>query len=366
MITVSYKPLVAGEDPWGRVIESFIAGEFPQAHKHTESRLDAVMEAFLSTRQRRLGPVPGVEAQAEMRKVIRHYIEAKLPIPVLIPFGPKKPRQGEGIDVAELAALKALGCLQRSVVPHHEPGMHFLFRMEDLTGKVLEEGTPKLLEDIDGYCRDFKQLSEILGYSEFMEVVKETELGNQDTFLAEMAKVQPVMETYLTESWNSESPADCTSYQPLKELGFVGMVSPAQREFYMDRYSRLYPELTTDQRVTLLAKYLACSLVRRNLGMTGARKEWNGRCLSLSFAPPAPDQANTAAARVYYRTVPLDHSKSHMPPWRAKGVLKCSDDKIRFSLLPWQEVNSAALFSGMLIVQSGKHWVPIRADYLLD
>jgi hypothetical protein len=59
---VQYHPLV-GPDPYGVVIERFIGQEFPQlASGAVEDTLEAMMRAFLATKQYRVGPVPNPES----------------------------------------------------------------------------------------------------------------------------------------------------------------------------------------------------------------------------------------------------------------------------------------------------------------
>jgi hypothetical protein len=359
MTQVSFKTMQA-YSPWTTTIERFIAGEFPQAHHSASSRQEAVLAEIINSRQRRLGPSPGPEALLNMQKIVRHYMEKGDPIPVLIPFGPKKPGSGS-IDVAELATLKALAFVRRAVTQHYPPGLIFHIRLEDATGFVLEGDVPHIEGIVRNYCHDFKQLSKILGYDGFLSLFQETEIVELTRFKTEVQNVLPFIETYLEDSENEENPELVPSYSQVRELGFMGNVSQDLRAFLMMRYERFYPDWSTEKKRRQMAMYFSCALARRRLGATGAAPGWDKKHLIITFHPPTPDDHHFSP-RMYYRTVPLNDSKMHIPPWRARGVLRIQEDRPVIVVKNWHG-SQESLQDGTLIFQEGTSSVEVNAPY---
>lgn len=362
MCKFEYLSVGNNEDPWCGTIAKFLSSEFPQAHSNTESRLEAVITAILASRQRRLGPAPGVEAQAKMYKIGRRYIQKELPLPIFVPFGPKKPIQGEGIDIAELAMLKALSCLQANVKQHYKPGINVIVRLEDSTGFILEEGVPNLSVDIDAYCRDFVHLTRMLGYDGFISLRKETVAVPFDSFKAEVDNLLPRFEKYLAET--DGTIRDEEKLKPLREVNWNGIISAEMRAYLMSRYEKFHPHITVAARRKMMATYLACALARYRVGMMEALLGSNDTAISISFAPPSPDESMNTP-RVFYRTVPMNHSKMHIPPWRAKGILKIGKgDKIRMAVINWSDAEKCDPTKGILKVSNEKETLSVKADYI--
>jgi hypothetical protein len=362
MCKFEYLSVGNSEDPWCGAIAKFLSSEFPQAHSNTESRLEAVITAILASRQRRLGPAPGVEAQAKMYKIGRRLIQKGLPVPIFVPFGPKKPIRGEGVDIAELATLKALSCLQANVKQHYEPGINVVIRLEDATGLILEDGTPDLSVDMDTYCRDFVRLTHMLGYDEFISLRRETAVVSFDSFKSEVEELLPRFEKYLAETDGTIK--DEEKLKPLREVNWNGIISSEMRVYLMSRYEKFHPHATVAERRKMMATYLTCALARYRIGMMEALLGNSDPSISVSFAPPSPDEAMNAP-RVFYRAVPMNHSKMHIPPWRAKGILKIGkDDKIKMSVINWSDIEKCDLTEGILKVSNENETLSIRADYI--
>lgn len=120
------------ESPFNELIARFVEQKFPTQKATGGDALELVFAEWLGTKQTRNGPKPAPEAQVAQRAVIRHWIENKRPIPVMVPWGSEKP-DGSGVDVAEIAALKQLECLQMRVQAHYAPGLDIVLRIEDLS-----------------------------------------------------------------------------------------------------------------------------------------------------------------------------------------------------------------------------------------
>ena len=134
------------------------------------------------------------------------------------------------------------------------------------------------------------------------------------------------------------------------------------RDYYHKCYAHLFPDYTENQRLAVIAKYMAGTLARHQLQATGVDKSWPGH-FQINFAPPIPGiPKSLVSTRLYYRTVPLSQSKRHMPFWRAKGILKLNGE-VRVSLLNWSE--PADLNPFVLVFSNGQDMVTVKSDYVL-
>ena len=150
----------------------------------------------------------------------------------------------------------------------------------------------------------------------------------------------------------------------LQGLGWSGTIPPEMREYYHHRYSTLFPNMTELERLEAIARYFASTLARRRLNATADNPEWNGKFIQINFAPPtAGDDMKRTATRLFYRTVPMSHTKKHLPFWRAKGYLKLNG-QARISLATWHEPLELTPFEVEL--SRGTDTVTIRADYMIE
>ena len=112
------------DHPYGNVIESFFAQQFPGANTNkTSTLLDALTTAIVGSSQVRYGAMPSPESLTAIRRVITESNRQDKPIPILVPFGSRKAVLGEPLDIAEVAALKQLMALQQRVQEHYKPGV---------------------------------------------------------------------------------------------------------------------------------------------------------------------------------------------------------------------------------------------------
>lgn len=113
-----------------------------------------------------------------------------------------------------------------------------------------------------------------------------------------------------------------------------------------------------------MSRYLSCAVARRMLGASGTKDSWDSGKIDISFAPPVPGTPkDLVSTRVYYRTVPLAHSKQHIPFWRARGILKAKGDEVRTSFAARDE---AGIVDGNVELRNGDNAVTIKADYMVE
>jgi hypothetical protein len=132
-------------------------------------------------------------------------------------------------------------------------------------------------------------------------------------------------------------------------------------EYLHDRYAKLYPQVTREAHIPIMARYLSTILTRRKLGAVGGHEGFQGR-LEISFAPPLPDTPDIST-RVWYRTVPRSQSNTVRPFWAAKGYMKVGPDGACGIGLTTYEVVRPWVH-GELTLSNGAVSTTLQADYL--
>ncbi len=348
-------------DPYAEFIASFMGREFPQlSSRRTEDIIDAVVDEFFSTKQFRLGPKPHVESEVLIRDVARKAIEVGSPIPILIPSAAVKVPIGESLDLAELSALRILGCLQQRIKQHYDPGVTVRVRLEDLTEYAISGTTPDIMQLVDTYSTQYTALVKALDYDSFITPIRESEMADFDDFMCNVGSAADLFFDYSIAKHGGAGTAEAKVADQLSALGWKGGVSWAMYEFMADRYAKLYPDLDFEARQRILARYFAAILVRKRLNATGKfdyLPQWE-----LSFATPLPD-APRISTRVIYRSVPLYHSSNNTAYWNAKGHLRITEQNTaRIAFGDWD----AEYTKGQLTIENNDAKVTIRADYVLE
>lgn len=354
------------DDPNLEMITNFFRTEFPDlAGGNTESLVALIADKMIDSRNYRLAGRPTPESEVAIRDVIRLSLESGKPIPILVVCGPKKPQSGESIDIAELSALRILACVQRQVQEFHPAGLDIRLRMEDTTGMYLEGLDRVVTDTMEKYITDMATLIRILGYN-FITPIRESSLVNPSVFIKEGHNLFPHFFDYLKESTIApvEQWTNLDSFRMLQSFGWNGTIPPEMREYYHHRYSLLFPAMTELERLEVIARYFAITLARHKVKALAIDPEWNGKFIQINFAPPVTGEPlNRTSNRLYYRTVPMSHTKKHLPFWRAKGYLKLNG-QARISLATWNEPLDLTPFEVEL--SRGMDTVTIRADYMIE
>jgi hypothetical protein len=149
-------------------------------------------------------------------------------------------------------------------------------------------------------------------------------------------------------------------------VGWKGGVSQEWRDFLEGRHKKLHPEQPMERHAELSCRYLAILLARLKLNLRGDDPEWQvgGRHLEISFAPPMP-HAPKVSTRVYYRTMPVEQTKLHVPYWRAKGFFRLDEEaQLRGGLVPARCTSDMSFTPGRLTFSDGDDSVTVVADVL--
>lgn len=350
------------DNPYGVQIRNFFQTEFPaQMEKTGSDTLELITNAILASGKVRLGPKPSIESQYAIRQTISAKVAAGEPIPFLMPWGSEKPESLQTVDLAEVVALKTLGCLQTRVKSVYSPGIKVRIRVENATAPSLfEHNKSQARVDAEIYTTSLLALNNVLG-TDFVHMVPESSLVTEARFQSVLDTLVPVFEEYLlrTRYYADEAMSITSSYEHLKNLGWSGIIPKAQRDHYLNTYRKLYG-MDDKTAYHTLAVYFAQSLARRKLNMLG-NLDWTDY-LGLSFVGPIPGEPQgVAPKRVYYRTIPENMSSFHIAPWRGKGYFAIGDGLPRVRLSSWFERRSYN--QATILLQNGSDSVSVRTDY---
>lgn len=363
------------EDPYSGKIANFITSVTGKAFITDQKEILNLMEdAIYADSHIRFGPRPELEDRVYLRSILTNYMEEKRPIPILVPWGSIKTKFGENIDIAEYMAIKQIVHLKERVKELYTPGVEIVLRIEDTSGYELfklEADENTIFSGTQLYSNNLSKLIDILDNKESIWAIKESDMKESNHFSFVCEHLVPLFEEYLydtdsSSSWNDNEFLALRSFKALKEQGWSGLIPKLQRDHYYRAYEKLYngdKELMRKR----LAMYFAGSLTRHKLNMTGKQEQWNYGFIQLAFVPPIPGIPNGYNKNyVYYRTMPENFTRLHMPPWRSKGFLSISDNgtlSIKPKLANWYDHKD---FNPLeLNVESDKGHVVIKADYIL-
>lgn len=316
---------------------------------------DILTSIIVGTNKTRYGPAPTPEQLVAIRAVIRRAVDEHRPIDVLTPWGSRKPVLGFGVDVAELCAITQIIRLDTAIRKFHEPGTRWNMALEDVSGYYLwekDDNFQSIKEDSDRYVETMTGLADALMIAGWAKFVPESDRVGYETFKSKAEEARPTLERFLIGGVND-----------LDKIGWKGTLPQEQRDYYYRTYEKLYPKEREQDRAGRLARYLAQSWARHQLGIRATHRAFkNGDYLQLSFPPPVPGMPESMdARRVYMRTVPADHARTHIPPWRAKGYVCINrGGEPQFKLASWHEA-----VDGLVENRTTIGHVQIESDYVI-
>lgn len=345
--------VVDPEEPYSGMIRDFLRSDFTSVSRTATDRLNDLTAALMATQQVRFGPLPNPESTVAIRKVLARAMESNLPVPVLVPWGSRKPDHTQSVDIAEVLALRQLQCLQDRVTKVHAPGINVVLRLEDLSGFYLfEDEGPEFRANSARYVKDMESLIHVLGLTTFVYPFREGENLNESKYAERVYLYEPMFLAYLQGKGDLEQ---------LIEVGWKGNIAPEMREFYYSRYRKVNPTISLERCMQKLARYFATVLARVALFGVGR----DGEYIKIYFAGPIPGTPEGLADRtIHYRTIPAKYCMTHVPPWRAHGYLKMEEGRIIPKLQAWGQpmpVVKACAFRFFDDIQS----VNVKADYVL-
>lgn len=347
-------------------ILKYFLRELPSISINSSDLLEVIYTILIGTKETRYGSIPPPEHLVKIREVIKNAIYHKLSIPILVPFGGIKADKSGHIDVAEFNAIQRLVSLYKCIQKYYTPSIHVNVRIENINAMYLYgvEST----DSIVNYSQNLFNLIKILGKDTEIHPTPESTLIDFSQYTEAAGKIYPSLIKFLLAA---ETDGDYyTALSELKNLGWKGEIPREQREFYIDRYSRLYPGLGMVDYSIMMAKYFAGSKARYDLNanMVPATAKQVGGFIQLNYTQPVPGAPTTMFNNtLYYRTLPLSEARTHMPAWRSKGYLKLDEHgnaKSKITNFHDKQVIDN-LLEADTVIGDGINSVTIKTDYLL-
>lgn len=352
---------------YGQVIADFLGQEFGASLETPAQLLDMISGQFTSTSQNRQGSLPKPEGLVAVRKVISYWVDKGEPIAVLVPWGSKKAMNGKSVDVAELFALRQLMALRNRVAKAYAPGLMINLGIEDLGGQFLWQDVESRIESAK-YVRDFVKLVGVMDAA-YINAKPESEIVEYETFAEKAWQMAELLEPYIKLKVNGGMLAQIDRQLTwIQEKGWKGDIPLAQIQFYLNSYEKYYPNQSMDQNIQMISRYLGQSWARYEVGAKLAYPSWGENYVQINFPQPVPGvPASLADRRLYCRTLPMRFSRTHIPPWRARGWVQIDEkDGVvpklsSFATPPWDD--EFENFS--VVLSNGREVVEVSCPYKL-
>jgi hypothetical protein len=355
-----------------RDLDRFLKVELGQPLPDPRDVAEAVFDVMLGSRSIRQGRAPDVQRQANIMGVIKRSIAEGVPIPVLVPSGPKKTLASDSVDVAEMAMLGILDCVNRRVSRLYEPGIRVSMRMEVLSGYYIEGKSREVVDAIARYVPDMEKLIRVLGMGKLVLPFSEADKTTEADFFKVADEFYAAVLPYLiaTDGLQESTWERTAEYERVRALGWTGIVPGEMRQHLYAKYDRLVPGIDFHEAQRIAARYLSAAVARKVTKSTGTEPEgWGGlgSPIELVFSPPTPGVPDGIhAARNYLRSVPMEHSKSNVFFCRGKGILKVDrSGRVRYSIVSYRGLEELDLRPGQLEVSGNGETMRIGADVLL-
>lgn len=346
-------------------IARYFSKELPILQPTKSNLLEILSEIIIGSKEVRYGNIPAPEHLVNVRGVIRNAIENDAPIPFLVPFGGIKADKTGDIDVAEFAAIKRLNSLGECVKKYYSQGVVMNVRIEDINALYLYGESSSFA--VENYSYNLTQLIRMLRTVSLMPVAESTILNKADYFIIADANRSPIFHYLVESDLNPSLIGKGDSYQRLVDIGWKGEIPKEQRDFYVNRYEKLYPGKQRHEYLEMMAKYLAGSKARHQMKATAEPKIDGVGFIQLNYTQPVPGAPLTMFNNaIYYRTLPLSEARTHMPAWRSKGYLKINEHgQIKAKITNFHEKEIIDnLTPAVTELIDGDNKVVLRTDYL--
>lgn len=340
--------IACSDDPYSQVIESMFELEFPGSVGSSDSLLDTLATQVIGSKQHRYGPTPSPEMLVSIRAVLKHSIDSKGPIVLLVPWGGSK--QGPyGADIADLMAMRQLSALRERVERHWKWGVSVTLRLEDLTDDLLFQDHAGWKQKTARYSQDIVQLARMFGFWPLLE----SELMKEGDFKrTAAARAEAIFEAMMAAEASRRTLI-------LGTIGWTGDLPQAQIDHYLKAYRMFYPSDSHEQHLKRIATYFGAAMARKELKGSGAVVP----NIVASFTPPIPGVWQPG--RVYYRTVPEHFTNQHRSPWIAKGYIRIRGNQATPAIAGFQG-DGLAYSKSTIRVSSSDAALYLEADYVVQ
>ena len=352
----------------------------PRPGPGADSPLAGLASLLLGSRDDRFGPTPGTADVREVQGHVEHWVHRGAPVPILVMWGGLKHYvrdEDQGVDLAELFALRHLRRLSDAARATYPPGLRIMVCLEDFG---------VWYEDARGYGR---------GVQAAVELAIARYLGEFESLLLALcgASVQPLrfrdlvepgtpldacerqadrnlalLHEYWAES-DGRSGAEAAalpSHRALVDVGWAGHIPPEMRAHYLGRLGALYPRASHAERVDRILRYFAIVLLYQQLRVFART---GGPWLKASMYKPAPGiPEGRVVGRLHLRTLPRSVTTKVIPPWTAKGCLAMdASGTLRPALESFRlaAARGTRFVCGRLTIRGAGRSVEIRSDVAL-
>lgn len=286
-----------------------------------ESLEEKILNTLVGTsRTTRLGPRPDEDTLRVIGGNIKQKIRTGEPLDITSAWGARKTLPGyeHGADLAEILALDQYNAIHEAIKNVYPPGVRFHIVLSDSYYTYLYGENPGVQE----YAEEMAQLLE--GYEQ-IDIAKTSELHEAmgDEVLVRCAQNLEALRNYWHDSEHvaQEAWGALQSYNRLKDMGWIGQISPAVRRFYIDRMKNLFPDETDEQHTERVLKFFAYGLVLKQYDVF---KRADSESCTADFCllrVPPPDMPKALHGnRLRIRCVPSSITNQSAPPWTVEGA----------------------------------------------
>lgn len=350
----------------GESITRYLQRSFPKiASIKGRDLLEVLTSILVGSKDLRYGPMPSPENLVNIRQTITKAIQMDAPIPVLIPWGGRKLYPDMKLDIAEVAGLKQILRVDECVRSVYPNGLQIRVRIEDTGARWLYKNH----HGIQQYSDDMKLLIDILKGDSKIIGVFESEMMEETKYFELSAQYSELLQAVITVqmAFPHEKVEDMNAYRQLVNRGWKGTIPKEQRDYYLDRCKKVYPNLTEPEYVEKLADYFGGSKARHDLNGVGAPLTPVGSFIQINFAHPVPGAPTGLFNHtLYYRTIPGNYSRTHIAPWRSKGYLDITGDDITPRVIqPDKEPDRLESATVKFVNDTNdEEYVIVKADYV--
>lgn len=324
-----------------------------------DSLPETILEILMGTRQIREGSKPSIEYQYRVIQQIKTAIEQQIPISVVIPSGPKKPGlNGDFIDLAEYWFARILKQLILHVEGVYTPGIKFHILLEDASMAIFEPEVPHVIAY--NYYTLWIDLVRVLEMEDKIIPVLESSIVSAKDLKNTSTEIFEAILTYITAMEKMDRSVAVEALQEMKDIGWNGGLSLTTLDYYYKSFSGNYPHDPKSMIQERIALYLATSYARYKLK---ARKVTDND-IPIAVAKRVPGVDFALYDRIFYRTVPLSKTKTHIPFWRARGVINESNGgEFETKLFPFNAAPN--VIENLVTLMNGDNWVELYIDIIV-
>ena len=308
---------------------------------------DSIEETILNTiigtsRTIRLGALPSEEVRNDILNRIRYKIERNEPIILTSAWGAMKTisSYSRQVDLSEWLAINQFHAIANTIKKIYSPGAIVNIYISDSFYTYLY-GYDNRIED---YIVGMKSLTE-----HFPEINIIT-LSEKSSLIENCDEQCEINFNTLYEYWHDledvsiNNSSDLISFEKLKNLGWMGEITPAMRDFYIKRMKGLYPNETLEFLTNKVIHFFAYTLFISQNDLMGRKNiEDSTIDVCLLRVPPPNMPKQLYSNRLRMRIAPKKVTNQSAPPWAVGGVLEYNNGNLHIKLLDTKTYNQTSL-----------------------